>query len=318
MCIRDSLTVALCGIRCERLEQAHLVLAARFSDYEPEILNRALQERRTLVRTWGVRGTLQIVPTSQLSLYLAAAGVSAPRWRRFLDARSNLATPARLRHLRRLCPEVISRDALREAIPDATTRLFMLREAAQAGHIVLRDGDGQQATYAWTRVWLEKEVEPDRDYHALVARYLTSYGPLDAADLASWLGVTVAAARRLMAKHLVEEIPVEDQALHSFMRPEDVESLARTRKSRARGLVVVPPGDPLVMAYKTRYRPPDTAAEEIGLAFLDGRPVASWTMSRGAISLQVTEAGLQGRIEKAIHKLLARAGVEAAFEEVQS
>ena len=88
------LTAALCGIRSERLDHTHLVLAARFPDYTPEVLLRALGERRTLVRTWGVRGVLQTIPTSQLSLYLGAAGITAPRWRRFLDARSSLP-PAR-------------------------------------------------------------------------------------------------------------------------------------------------------------------------------------------------------------------------------
>lgn len=312
------LATALCGIRCERLEQAHLVLAARFPDYEPDVLLRALHDRRTVVRTWGVRGTLQIVPTLQLGTYLAAAGISAPRWRRFLDARSNLATPARLRLLRRLCPKVISREALRDAIPDATTRLFMLREAAQAGHLVWQEGDGQQATYVWTKDWLDREVEPEREYHDLVARYLTTFGPLEAPDLAAWLGVTVAAARRLMAKHLVEEVAEEGRGTPTFLRPEDMDDLVRTRKSRARGLVVVPPGDPMLLAYKTRYRPEDVSTDETGVVFVDGRVVATWTLSRSAVSVRVLDREHKTRIEKSIHQLLERAQVEAAFEEAKS
>lgn len=309
------LITALGGIRSDRLDHTHLVLAARFPDYKPDVLMRALQERKTLVRTWGVRGVLQTVPTSHLGLYLAAAGLTAPRWRRFLDARSNLATTARLRLLKRLCPEVISRDALREAIPDGTTRLFMLREAAQAGHIVWQDGDAAQSTFAWTEDWLGKTVEPEREYHDLVSRYLASYGPVGAADLAAWLGVTVAAARRLMAKHLVEEVQVEGEDTGTFMRPEDLPALVRTRKSAAKGLVVVPPGDPFMIAYKTRYDVDPASREETGLVFLDGRPVATWTMDRGAASIAFRDGDQHVRIRKAVQQVLARAGLDVTAQD---
>lgn len=308
------LTTALCGIRSERLEHTHLVLAARFSDYEPDVLLRALQERRTVVRTWGVRGTLQTVPTSLLGLYLAAAGITAPRWRRFLDARSSLATPARLRLLKRLCPEVISRDLLRDAIPDATTRLFMLREAAQAGHIVWKDGDGQQASFVWTKAWLGKAVEPDRQYHDLVSRYLTSYGPVGATDLAGWLGVTVAAARRLMAKHLVEEVQVEGEDVPTFMKPEDLEALQKTRKSHARGIAVVPPEDPLRLAYKTRYLEGEEDGDNQGLVFVDGRPVARWTLDRETASITCFDSEYTATAKRAVKQVIARAGIDATVE----
>jgi hypothetical protein len=301
---------ALCGIRSDRLDHTHLVLASRFLDYKPDVLLRALQERKTLVRTWGVRGALQTVPTSQLGLYLAAAGITAPRWRRFLDARSNLSTPARLRLLKRLCPEVISREALREAIPDGTTRLFMLREAAQAGHIVWQDGDAAQATFAWTENWLDREVEPEREYHDLVARYLTTYGPVNATDLAAWLGVTVAAARRLMAKHLVEEVQVEGDETPNFMKPDDLAALVKTRKSAAKGLVVVPPGDPFIIAYKTRYDVDGLSRDDTGLVFLDGRLAAGWTLGREAAHLTYRDGDEHARIRKAVQQLLERAGLE--------
>jgi len=303
---------AIGGIRSERLEQAHLVLAARYPDYRPESLLRALQERRTLVRTWGVRGEFQILPTSQLGLYLAAAAISAPRWRRFLDARSNLATPARLRLLKRLCPETVSRDGLRDAFPDPTTRLFLLREAAQAGLIVWKDGDGAQSTFAWTQSWLGREIEPERDLTELVGRYLTSYGPVAAQDLAGWLGVTVAAARSLMAKHRVEEVHVEGEETPTFMKPEDLESLVQTRKSLARGYVVVPAGDPMLYAYRSRYQMPESENSDQGLVFLDGRSVAAWTLDQQRIKVRELDGTPHPKARKAVLSVVHRAGLTAA------
>ncbi len=304
------LTSAVCGIRCERLDQAHLALATRLPDYQPATLLKSLQERRTVVRTWGARGLLQIVPANEIPVYLAAAGLTAPRWRRFLDARSNLTTTARLRLLKRLCPEDISRDALREAIPDSTTRLFMLREAAQAGHILWKEGDGPQAVFTWTKDWLGHKLEPTHDFQGLVKKYLRSYGPVDAADLAAWLGVTVAAARKLMAKHRVEEVQVEGDPSGSFMMPDDLEDLLAIRKRQTKGTVVVPPGDPLLLAYKTRYREPESDGSREGVVIQDARVIAEWSLGRQTAPVRSVGGGSLGRILKEIQGVLDRAGVE--------
>jgi len=303
------LVSALCGIRTDRLDQAHLVLAARNPDYQPATLERALLERKTLLRTWGVRGHLQIVPRSEVSLYLAAAGITAPRWKRFLEARSNLSTTARLRLLKRLCPDVISREAMRDAIADANTRQFILREAAQEGYIVWSGGEGPQATFAWTKDWLGEKVERQHDYQALVGAYISSYGPVDAPDLAGWLGVTVAAARKLVAKHRVAEVKVDGESVSSFMKVEDLDAL-RMKKSRTRGIVVVPPGDPLLHAYKSRFHPDEEAENDQGLAFVDGRVAAWWTLSKDGASVRFLDAGEKKAILQGIEALLVRAGVQ--------
>jgi hypothetical protein len=304
-----ALAAAVCGFRAERMEEAHLALSARLPEYEPDQLQRALLERRSVVRTWGVRGVLQILPTPQLGEFLAASALVAPRWRRALESRSNLTTAARTRLLKRLGPEVLGRDVLRDAIPDATTRHFMLREAAQHGLLVAQEGEGQQTSYVWTAAWLGREVEPERDVHALVGRYLTAFGPVGAPDLANWLGVTVASARTLMAKHRVEEVQVEGEDVPTFMRPDDLEALVRTRKTQARGVVVIPPGDPVLAASRTRFRGGLADAENTGFGCLDGRPVLAWTLHRGSLIFQPLDGEPHHRIRKAVEHVVERAGI---------
>ncbi len=305
---------AVVGIRGDRLEPAHLALAARLPDFKPAVLLQALQEKRTLVRTWGAHGVFQVIAAADLPQQLAAAGIAAPRWQRFLDARSNLAAPARLRLLRRLCPVEISRDGLKEAIPEPGTRMFMLREAAQAGHIVWRSGDGQQAVFAWTEEFLGRSVKPDRDYRALVGRYLTAFGPVEATDLAGWLGVTVAAARKLMSKHRVVEIQVEGETASSFMKPEDLERLLEVRKVQTRGTLIIPPGDPLLHAYRGRFHPQGKEGAEEGLVYADGRLAACWSLGRGQAFIRLVGEANGARIQKLVSALLERAEIEAAVE----
>lgn len=305
------LVSALGGIRGDRLDQAHMSLAARLPDYKPALLLREIQEKHALVRTWGLRGQLQIVATPELSEFLAAAA-AAPRWRRFLEGKTKLSPQARLRLLKRLCPRVISRDALKDAFPDTSMRLFILREAAQAGHILWKDGEGSAASFVWTKDVLGRSVEPERDFRPLIRRYLGSYAPLTANDLGSWLGVTVAAARLLMAKHRVVEVVEEGEVASQFIRPDDLKELLSMRKSAARGLVVVPPGDPFMLAYKTRYRVAG-GDDNPGLVFLDARVVARWSLSRAGAAMTVLDRDVGKRAEKAVRSLLERSGVEASL-----
>ena len=302
---------ALCGIRGDTLDQAHLALAARLPKYKPKSLLRELQERHTLARTWGARGVMQILPTNELPQYLAAAGAS-PRWRRFLESRSNLSPQARLRLLQRLGKEEIKREALKGAFPDSSMRQFVLREAAQAGHILWKDGEGTSMVFAWTKPILGKNPQPDRDFRGLINQYISTYGPLRAADLGAWAGVTVAAARQLMAKSKVKELIVEGDDTPSFLTESDMDELMATRRRSAKGLIIVPPGDPLVMAYKTRWRPggDDTP---YGVAFRDGNLAARWNIHRGEITLEALEEGERKAVTSGIDDIVARAEVSAEW-----
>ncbi|NNF05237.1 MAG: hypothetical protein HKN21_00620 [Candidatus Eisenbacteria bacterium] len=304
------LVSSMIGVRCERMEQAHLVLGARLPSYKPEHLLKDLQERHALVRTWGIRGFLQLVPTPEFEIFLGAA-TAAPRWKRFLEGKTKLSPQARLRLLKRLCPEVISRDALRDAFPDSSMRLFILREAAQGGHIIWKEGDGASARFSWTEKTLDRKVEPERDYHPLVRRFLAAYGPVTAGDVGSWLGVTVAAARQLMAKHRVIEIQVDGDEAPSFMCAEDLELLQARRKKAGKGFVVIPPKDPFMLAYKLRWR--ENPDDEPGLIFEDGRLVGRWYMQRNEVTLKMIEPEFEKKASKSIESLLSRAGIEASF-----
>jgi len=303
------LVSALGGIRGDKLSTAHLALAARLPGYKPASLERELLEKHSLVRTWNSRGFLNLVTITELPEFLAAAG-AAPRWRRFLETRSKLSPQARLRLLKRLCPENVSQEALKAGFPDASMRQVILREAAQAGNILWKDGEGSGAVFGWTKEMLGKSIAPDRDYRDVVGRYLASYGPLGAADLGAWLGVTVAAARQLMAKHHVAQVQVEGWKEPAFLRPEDVDELVAVRKRAAKGLVIVAPGDPLTLAYKTRWR--DTEGDDPpGLVFVDGRKVGSWTLIRSEVGLDLDKDAPESKISKFIESLLERAGIEA-------
>lgn len=74
------------GLHAQLMSSAELSLWARVRDLEPDWVARALWEDRSLVKSWAMRGTLHLLPASELPLFLAALGTyrhyRRPAWYR--------------------------------------------------------------------------------------------------------------------------------------------------------------------------------------------------------------------------------------------
>src|SRR5260221_1779571 len=71
----------LCGLHAQVMSSAELTVWARVEDLDRRAVQRALWEERTLVKTWAMRGTLHLLPASELPMWHAALGTSR-RYRR--------------------------------------------------------------------------------------------------------------------------------------------------------------------------------------------------------------------------------------------
>ena len=58
------------------MSSAELTVWARVRNLDRQAVRRALWEDRTLVKTWAMRGTLHLLPSSELPLWHAALGTS--------------------------------------------------------------------------------------------------------------------------------------------------------------------------------------------------------------------------------------------------
>src|SRR5437870_10783917 len=66
----------LCGLQAQVMSSAELAVWARVEDLDRRDVQRALWEERTLVKTWAMRGTLHLLPASELPLWHAALSTS--------------------------------------------------------------------------------------------------------------------------------------------------------------------------------------------------------------------------------------------------
>jgi hypothetical protein len=62
----------ICGLHAQILSSAELTLWARVEDLEPDAVQKALWEERSLVKTWAMRGTLHLLSAAELPIWVAA------------------------------------------------------------------------------------------------------------------------------------------------------------------------------------------------------------------------------------------------------
>jgi hypothetical protein len=194
------------GIQAQMPQAAALSLRARVAGLTRDDVRGALEARRTLIRTWVMRGTLHLVASADLPWMLAALPDSVlrevPRW---LERRAGLvmgskeaATEARKveRLLRRRGP--LTRNEIVEAVglgPEAGYGLMRL--AALHGWICYGPDRGADHTFVSVREWLPDLPAPAPPPPGeLARRYLAGYGPAEPSDLATWWGLPLGAARK--------------------------------------------------------------------------------------------------------------------------
>jgi hypothetical protein len=81
----------LCGFHAQVMSSAELTVWARVEGLDRQAVQRALWDDRALVKTWAMRSTLHLLPSSELPLWHGALATSlarrTPAARRFVQPR---------------------------------------------------------------------------------------------------------------------------------------------------------------------------------------------------------------------------------------
>jgi hypothetical protein len=200
----------LCGVHAQIMGAAELSIGRRIAGATRSDVRRALWEERSLVKTFGPRGTVHLLATADL-----------PMWTGALSALPSVPQhPDAVRFTPEQADEVISAigqaladgdrtvDELTEAIAERTGPWAVERTmdafqakwprwrqltstAAHRGVLCFGPDRGRNVTYADPRGWLPgfRPAAVDAALRALVARYLYAYGPATPAQFARWLNI---------------------------------------------------------------------------------------------------------------------------------
>jgi hypothetical protein len=299
---------------------SRLGVRARAADVTEREVLKAIEDDRSITRTWLMRGTIHLVDTADLRWLVRLIGPAVQRqyrtrWRQIgltddvLD-RSVAVLPELLaggpltRHEIRagLADRGITLDS-----PDPQAHTHAVVHASTTGLICRGPDRGRHNTFALLDSWVpDAPVGPSGDdaLAEIARRYFAAFSPATAADFTTWSGLPSTTALALICDELT---PVDVDGRSGF-RLGEVEP--------HRGLRLLPAFDNYLIGYKDR-----TAIVDDGgysrvyqggmirpVVLLDGRVVGTWALTRAKGRVTVTPFT---RITAAV-----RAGVEAEVADI--
>lgn len=245
----------LCGLHAQVMSSAELTAWARVEGLERGVIRRALWEDRTLVKTWAMRGTLHLLPSSELPLWYAALGTSR-RYRREKAWKNYFGiTLAELDSLteaigtaldgRVMTREELVREVVRITGSPAWGRKMaesswgtILKPAAFTGRLIFGPSVGQRVRFTRPDTWLSaskwRKIDPSSATAEITRRYLAAHGPATIRDFARWWGGGGMTTIRQWISSLGDELaPVEVDGAEAWMLRADIRELRSLPRERS-------------------------------------------------------------------------------------
>ena len=330
---------AMCGAHAQVLSAAELSVGLRLAGVTRSDVRDALWEERSLVKTFGPRGTVHLLPTRDLPMWTGALS-ALPR------SRSPFAEDVRLTDAQTELVLAAIADALAddELTVDELTAAVVERAGSWAGDLVMPafqglwprwrqalalagtrgvlcfgPDRGRNVTYTSPRRWLPGLVpqEPEVAVEGLLRRYLRAYGPVSPQHLATWLSTrpTWAAERLADLGEEVEQVEVE--GVTGWQLAADDEPAQRPT-----GVRLLPYFDAYVVAGQPRQRlfrgaaapralSPTGQAGNFPVLLVDGTVAGVWHLARSGRKATVTVeplVALSARRRRRLDDEVARVG----------
>ncbi|MFF5648099.1 winged helix DNA-binding domain-containing protein [Streptomyces collinus] len=328
------------GVHAQVLSAAELSLGMRTDGVTRADVRSALWGDRSLVKTYGPRGTVHLLPAGELPLFSAAltavpAGPSPfpPDVRLTEEQAAQVVTAigealdGRFLTLDELSEEVVARTGpwagarVMPAFQDLWPRWRqVMHRAGWAGTLCFGPDRGRKATYTRPATGNRKVGDGDGDaLSVFVRRYLRAYGPATPAHFARWLaappGWATALFGELAAAGRIEEVRFEGTPAWVVAGDTDFPD------GPARGVRLLPYFDAYVIAGQPRERLFPGAAYQRALAggqagnypvlLVDGAVAGVWHQRRRGRRTTVTVeplAPLTARQERELGEQVERVG----------
>lgn len=307
-----SVVSALCGLHAQVAGSPESALWARVEGLEPGEVERALEEHRTLVRTWTIRDTVHLVPADDLPLYVA---VLRPRAQGPSDGwlHQRRMTRRQYEAIVENVPRALDgRPRTREWLADRLVELAgadvrapaleswggVLKVSAHLGDLCFGPSSGRNVTFVRPDRWLRRPLPttaPTDARRELVRRLFGAYGVASYDDVYRWLESS-RIARELVEASRDELVEVDVEGRAAWALDHDLDALTAPR--RPRGLHLLPAFDPYLIGPRPReafvpteqmrrvFRPQGRVTPVV---LVDGRAAGAWSheQRKGRVRVEV-------------------------------
>ena len=211
----------VCGIQAQDASAATLAVRARSAGLVAADVEQARVWDRTIIRTWGPRGTLHLLASDDIGWLLPLLGpvfvVGDRRRREELGLSEDICV--RGIHIMRSVlanhgsltrAELFEQLANQGIHLEGQARPHLLFRAALEGLICLGPGRGAEPTYVLLNDWIGHDrrghpLSEDEAYAELTHRYLSAYGPATPEDQAAWSGMPLSKIRAAW-QHIADQL----------------------------------------------------------------------------------------------------------------
>lgn len=257
-----AVAATVCGIHTQVGSAAALSLARRVRGADAGLLPHALWRERSLVKTYGPRGTVHVFPAEELSLWTAATGAMPAKGSRPADPASELPrlTEEQAEQLRRAvlsaasgtsltrvelgavitaeCGPWAEQTAMSAFNTDWPHWRVAVDDAVSEGVLCFGPPQGNRVTFVRADEWLGDIVQQtwtadNEDALGAVPavlvevarRYLAGYGPATHQEFAQWLNLPAGLAKRVYTALREDLVPVDVEGYRSWaLQEQDPES----------------------------------------------------------------------------------------------
>jgi len=312
----------VCGLHAQAATSPYLALWSRVEGFEDKLLDKALFEDKSLVKTWVMRGTLHIVQSKELPVYNRSLRrvwfehhgryMRAPDWPS-IEQRRSLIYP---RILQALTQKPLKRkdlvDKVRFLLKDDSQpykRLFsgwggILKETAYEGLTVHAKPCERESCFARLNQWLPEielsSVSEEEAQKQLLIKYLRGYGPATQQDFSLWSGLMAGDAKRAIenASPLLEQIRIEGAKGEFWILKEDRRILNSIDADEPAPVRLLPKFDSILLGHKDRsrivkdqykklvFKP--KAGDIAATVLVDGQVAGTWRHKRKRHTLAVS------------------------------
>ena len=306
----------VCGVHAQLLTAAELSVGRRIAGATRTDVQRALWQDRTLVKTFGPRGTIHLLPAAELPMWTGAlSAVSSPP----THPEGVRFTPDQIEEVIAAIGEALAEaeltvDELTQAIVERTG-LWAVEQtmeafggkwprwrqltsaAAHRGVLCFGPNRARNVTYTNPARWLPafRPLDAELALRTLLTRYLYAYGPATPQHVAKWLAISPRSAIDLFGRLSADLERVDLDGTPAWALAADTQTPAEP----ARGIRLLPYFDAYVVAAQPRDRlyPGAVAARALSPAgqagnypvvLVDGVVGGIWHSRRSGRRLNVT------------------------------